>query len=302
MRCGCCRHLLDHLPCGVLGAGDHAGNERSLGKVAPVFLRHLGLHRLHLEPRRVEDRAEIGAPQVLGAVIGRRVGLRRSRSDGQALAVPVGRGVGRQDRPAHAGEAAHEEGRVALDDEMIRLEPGDVALRPFRADPPEAHEGAHLVGVAAHRLFHRLEAPDVRVGGDLHQVGFGDDPQQHAIEKGEALGIAVADHRFGPRDELARHRQRRRRRGIVQPGRRCVRRPADAPFDLAARYALRRQPARGAPPAVEIGRPVERHAETGEGERLLHGQNSDSCCGARRGAGADASRRSARPATSPRPR
>ena len=69
-------------------------------------------------------------------------------------------------------------------------------------------------------------------------------------------------------DELARHRQRRRRLGIVQQGRRL--RPPSRRRSIRPRRPARAPPPAGArrAPAVEIGRPVERHAETGEGERL----------------------------------
>jgi hypothetical protein len=55
---------------------------------------------------------------------------------------------------------------------MIRLEPGDEA--PPAARRPalqllEAHEGRHLVGIAAHALRHQVRPHHVGVGGDIEQ-------------------------------------------------------------------------------------------------------------------------------------
>ena len=134
-----------------------APNERGLGQVPPIFLRHLLQHRADLEPRRIEDRRIIGPPHLLDRIARRRVGLRRAGPIGQRLAVPVERQLGRQDRPAHVGEAAHEEAGVGADDVMLRLEPGDEARAVAVVDLAEADEGVHLVHVAPHRLGHRLE-------------------------------------------------------------------------------------------------------------------------------------------------
>ena len=196
-------HLCDHLPGGGVGASYQPRNERRLGKVPPIFLRHLLLHCLCFQARRVEDVCVIGAPKFLGGVPGRRIAFVGAGRKGQLGRVPMRATIGREDRPAHAGEAAHEEGRVALDDEMLRLEPGDIALVAAFADLPEAYEGAHLVDVAPNGFLHRLEAPDVGVGGDLQQIGFGSHPPEHAVEQGEALGIGVAEDGFGALDEFA---------------------------------------------------------------------------------------------------
>ena len=54
------------------GAFDQGLNQRGLGQVPPVFLRHLRLHRLHLEPGRIEDVGVIAPPGFLQPVLGRR--------------------------------------------------------------------------------------------------------------------------------------------------------------------------------------------------------------------------------------
>ena len=132
------------------GPGYEVGDERRFGQIAPVFLRHLLLHRLRLEASRVEDVLVIGAPELLGGVFRRRVTFVRTRRESEILSVPVSAQEGREDGPANAGEAANEEGCVALDDEMLRLEPGDIALTFAIADFAEADEGTHLVDVAPH--------------------------------------------------------------------------------------------------------------------------------------------------------
>ena len=113
------------------------------------------------------------------------------------------RGLRRQDRPAHAGEAAHEESGIALDDEMVRLEPGDIAFVVAVADLPEAHEGVHLVDVAAHRLLHASKRRTSGSEAIFSRFGSRPQPPQQPVEQGEALGIGVAEDGFGALDEVA---------------------------------------------------------------------------------------------------
>src|SRR3546814_1149154 len=47
-----------------------------LGQILPIFLRHLGTHRIDLDPRGIEDRAIIGAPLILDDVAVRHFALR----------------------------------------------------------------------------------------------------------------------------------------------------------------------------------------------------------------------------------
>ncbi|EZQ16264.1 hypothetical protein CF98_42075 [Halopseudomonas bauzanensis] len=53
---------VNHVRSALPGTGDECGNQGGLGKILPVFFRHLRLHRLHLEPCRVEDGGIVGAP------------------------------------------------------------------------------------------------------------------------------------------------------------------------------------------------------------------------------------------------
>ena len=71
----------------------------------------------------------VGEPQRLAGIGRRRVARGRRRGRTQRVAVPVHAALGRQDRPAHLREAAHEERRGRLDDVVLRLEPGDVQRR-----------------------------------------------------------------------------------------------------------------------------------------------------------------------------
>ncbi len=119
---------------------------------------------------------------------------------GERGAVPERRAVRRQDRPAHAGEAAHEEVADGLDDVMVGLEPGDEGrLAVGRDHLLEAHEGVHLVDVAMDALGHDPRGMDVGVRRVLEQARRGAQPPQQPVEQGEALGV-------GMRDDLARQR------------------------------------------------------------------------------------------------
>ena len=197
-----CWHLCDHLPGGGVGASYQPRNERRLGKVPPISLRHFLLHCLCLQARRVEDVCVIGAPKFLGGVLGWRVAFVGAGRKGQLGRIPMRATIGREDRPAHAGEAAHEKGRVAFDNEVRGLEPGYIALVVAFADLPEADEGAHLVDVAPDGFLHRLEASDVGVGGDLQKLRFVSHPPKHPVEHGKALGIPVAEYCFSALHEF----------------------------------------------------------------------------------------------------
>jgi hypothetical protein len=86
--------------------------------------------------------------------------------------------VRRQDRPAHRGEAPDEEARLAPDDVMVRLEPGDHARPALVLDLAEAHKGVHLVRVTAHLLGHALQPLHQRIGAILHRLRWPDAGKQ----------------------------------------------------------------------------------------------------------------------------
>ena len=246
---------------GASGACDQRFNQRGLRQVPPVFLRHFVLHRLHLQPGRIEDAGVIAPPGFLQPVFGRRLGLADARRERDRVAVPMRAEIRRQDRPGHVGEAAGEERRGQFDDVMLRLEPGDEMRVPLAADFAEADEGVHLVLVAPHRLGHRGDLRDIGIGRDLQQVVMAAQPPQQAIEHGEALGIAMQDRDLRQFDEFGRdvegavvRRFRQRRRGR----RRTVRRVAlHAPGHIGRLHVVEHQRARGLAPAVEIGFAVE---------------------------------------------
>ena len=184
--------LVDHGVRSGLGGSDKLGNDGCLGKVAPVFLRHLGRHRADLEAGRIEDAAVVGPPVGFEAVVVRDVGLAGARREGEIGTIPVNAAIRGQDGPGHGGEAADEECGVGLDDVVVGLEPGDVLQATLVRNFAEADEGAHLVGVAADALGEAVGAVDVGVGGHLQQMLFAavGAPDQ-AVEQGEALGVAV---------------------------------------------------------------------------------------------------------------
>ena len=188
----------DHGAGRASGAGDQRFNQRGLRQVPPIFLRHLGLHRLHLEPGRIEDAGVIAPPGFLQPVLGRRLGLADAWRERDGMAVPMRAEVGRQDRPGHVGEAAGEERRGQFDDMMLRLEPGDVMRVALAADFAEADEGMHLVLVAAHGLGHRRDQRDVGIGGDRQQIVMAAQPPQQAIQDRKPFGVAVQDRGSAP--------------------------------------------------------------------------------------------------------
>jgi hypothetical protein len=159
----------DHLGRAPRRGGDEVGNERGLRQVAPEALRHLRAHGVRIDPRRIEHAAVVAAPQAFERVVRRRLRGVRACRESQPLAVPRDAAARREDRPAHGGEALGEEGRRGLDDVMVGLVPGDEGLLRLALDPAEAHEGVHLVDVAAHRLGELRQPHDVRIGRQRQQ-------------------------------------------------------------------------------------------------------------------------------------
>src|SRR3546814_8332253 len=75
------------------------------------------------------------------------------------------------DRPVHAGEAALKKGCGQPEDAVRWFEPRREALAPrFLAEPPETHEGVHLVDVATDGLVGPPQPVDLRVGRSREQV------------------------------------------------------------------------------------------------------------------------------------
>ena len=116
----------DHGQAPFAGRGGQRFDQRRFRQVLPVALGHLLLHRAELQARRVEDAPVVGEPELLAGIGRRCLVAPRARAEPEPLAVPADAALGRQDRPAHGGEAAREERRRRLDDVMLGLEPGDV--------------------------------------------------------------------------------------------------------------------------------------------------------------------------------
>ena len=135
--------------------------------------------------------------------------------------------------------------------------------RRLGPDLAEAHEGAHLVDVAAHRLGEPFEPADERVGVVLHQLRLGRAAAtSRRVEQREPLGVAW---QITPRARSMnglRHGERRaRRRGGA---RRCPANRSPAVVAATCHTTVGRrdiglhQPAHGVAPAVEIVRRGER--------------------------------------------
>ena len=115
---------------------------------------------------------------------------------------------------------------------VFGFEPGDVmlALRPIAAravlfllDQAEAHEGVHLVTVAAHVLGQLLHPPHIGIGLVFHHPPVRLQTPQQPVEQREAFGIGMEDGVARQRHEaLARpHRPgigRRNRCPPLAPG------------------------------------------------------------------------------------
>ena len=144
-------------------------DEVRLGQILPVFLGHLGLHHFQLEPGGVENIPIVNPPRGF-----ERVGiLHRILSDAggerEHLTDPVHAAFGRENAPVHVCEPLPEKRCTGLDDCVVRLEPGGVALTAgpgIRIDQLEAHEGMHLVNFPADVLLQRAGLGHVRIAGD----------------------------------------------------------------------------------------------------------------------------------------
>ena len=207
---------LRHLAHAHRGALDQRRQQVRFRQMLPVTLRHLLPHHPRVQARRIEDMRVVGAPQVLAGIERGRIVGRTARTEAQGFAIPQRAALRGEDRPAHAGEPACEERRDPVQDVMRWLEPGDevVALPRHFA---EAHEGLHLVRVAADLLRQLHHPPGVGVGGRRQhmRLAVGDAPQQ-AIQQRVPLRIAVAEHGLGDVEERTQHARRRVQHGRVE--------------------------------------------------------------------------------------
>ena len=82
---------------------------------------------------------------------------------------------------------------------MVRLEPGDEALRARRLRTRRKRRKACILCRSRRdRLAHALEAMDERIARDLEEVALAvQDAPDEAVEQGVALGVAVGDHHAG---------------------------------------------------------------------------------------------------------
>ena len=97
---------------------------------------------------------------------------------------------------------------------MLRLKPRDVpSLTLLGRHGTKAHEGAHLVHVAAHRFVHLGEQMDVGIDDEVEQVPLPVRlPEEDAVEQRPALRVTVAGHPAGHVDKRAGYSVDLRRR------------------------------------------------------------------------------------------
>ena len=128
-----CRHACDHLPAALSAPAISRGMSEASGRFRQYLFGISACIAFDLQARRIEDVFDNRSATILR----RRLPLahRACRHRGKRRAfrrIPMRATLGCQDRPAHAGEAADEEPCIALDDEMLRLEPGDIMLVAVR--------------------------------------------------------------------------------------------------------------------------------------------------------------------------
>ena len=260
----------DHLSRALRRLLYQIGNGRRLRKVAPVFPRHVLAHRRGIDAGGIEHVLVICLPRRLEGVALRRIGLSGRRPFGQHLAVPMARSPRGQDRPDEAAKALHEKCNGGIENEMLGLEPGDIALRAVGIGRfPEAHKGMHLVDVAPHALGHELQAMDQRIARYFEQRALSaQDAPDEVVQQGEAFGVAVADRQPDQFADTPGQGDRRSagygRRGIAEEIV-IVRR---APQHLIGRCAPCHERADGVAESVEIRTVLDGHADQAHQKRL----------------------------------
>ncbi|MNT01215.1 hypothetical protein D3C72_1356720 [compost metagenome] len=173
--------------------GHQFGDQRRLGEVLPILLRHLRLHHARAQTSRIEGRGVVGAPEILDLVVLRRLLLSSRRAKGEPLAVPVGGPVRGKNAPPHRAVASREEGGGLLQNAMRRLEPGDPEVALCIPCLAKTDEGLHLVAGAAHVLHPLGRGGDIRVGDHPHQIGLVPQPPQQTVHQVEPVRRAMQD-------------------------------------------------------------------------------------------------------------
>jgi len=169
-----------------------------------------------------------------------------------------------EDRPAHIGEAAHEERSFGADDVVIGFKPSDeVGRAVLLLNLAEADKGVHLVGIAPHRLGELLKAAHLRVGLVFHCPWIALEPPQEAVKQSEARRIRVQRGTAGDGQEplTGAHGARigrRHRQALFATGRSLgeqITRPARLdPTHPVRRHIALHQPPRPLAPESEIVR------------------------------------------------
>ncbi len=184
---------------------------------------------------------------------------------------------------------------------MLGLEPGD---EPFASaalpDRPEAHEGAHLVHVAAHAAGEFVDASHIQVGAVVQDARSSLQPPQQAVEQREPLRVRMQDGALSQFDEASAGTNPRRSdvgQGQAVRRKKAARRSGLDPADALRRHAALHERPRPLAPAREVvgfGHLDEDLLVRAEGRERGHAANSSSCSLR----GASSARRSARSVSS----
>jgi hypothetical protein len=187
------------------GFGEERRDRGGFGEISPVVTRHLVEHGADFDASGVEDAGVIRAPEVFGGVGGGSGVAIGAGGEGERVAVPMRALPGREDRPAHGGEAIDEEGRGGFEDVVLRFEPRDEPRAGVGGDFAKADERVGFVDLAPDGFRHDVERGDVGIERDFEQVRLAvSKTPEHAVEKWPAGFVAVTGDVAGEREKRAR--------------------------------------------------------------------------------------------------
>ena len=241
--CGARSAIASHARAGV---AQQRGEQCGFGQVLPVLLRHLLPHHPQVQPRRIEDVRVVRAPQRFARVVGRRVGARARRRRSQRARRPSAR-CGTGVRIAQRMPAKRRAKNGATRSTMWCSGSNQATKASSLArHGAEAHEGVHLVQVAAHRLLQSRSARCMSASAASSTAGA-------ARRARGARACGRAARSGAGRGGRARARRARGSRAARRHGRGAARRGGTVPLPAprTARCASRvvQSSARGATPA-----------------------------------------------------
>ena len=122
------------------------------------------------------------------------------------MAVPLHAAIRSDDGPVHRSKAIDEERGGATQDQMLRLEPRDIALfAQFVGGLAKAYERFHLVAILLDRAHHHLQLAHVAVGREREQMPLAMAHAPHdPIHEAPLARAAMTCAGFQPTHQVAR--------------------------------------------------------------------------------------------------